>query len=904
MYNPNCTIPCKTCSSKTICNSCIENYFLVSDNCYKCNINCKSTIDGCQCKNCYDGYFLSNSQCLKCSDPNCKTCVYSADNCLICKDDYYLDSNNHSCIQCPKPCNTCYNETICNSCKYEYNDICYPKCPNNTYILEDKEDYKCLDGPLDGYYLDKKIEKYKKCYKTCNKCEMEGNEINHNCKECIRNYTFYNKIPNCYEICDDYYYFDELNEFHCTKNCSDGYNKTIIEKKSCIDECKKDDTYIYEYNNTCYQECPDGTISNKDNFICIDYEVIETIPMNISSSKDKRDIEIEKFRGKIFDFNVSENQEDIIKIENNVTYQMTTSDNQKNNSNKNMSTIDLGDCEARLKDIYDIDPSMPLIIFKIDYFAPDTLIPVIGYEIYHPLNKSKLDLSYCEDIFIKLNIPVNIDEENLFKYDPNSDFYNDNCFAYRTENGTDIILSDRKQEFSDNKLSLCENNCNYTGYDGDSKQSSCDCNVKNKMDTISEIIDNPNKLSNNFDSDESSSSSGSSNIISIKCTKNLFSKDGLKNNISSYILIIFITYFLLSIIFFIKCGYPLLVNDMNNIIQEKKKTKKQNPNKKRTKFNERRISESKKKKIEKKLDKKKNNYPPKKSKINFNSKFDFSKKNKNNKSRISNLNDKGLDKNHQKNQDNILDTGNKKRKKKSISIQKKNKMIKITFNDFELNSMDYKNAILYDKRSFFEYYLALLKYKNAILFSFCPRNDYNSIIIRSCIFNLSFSIYYAINFSFFTDKIMHKIYEDGGKYDILYFLPKIVISFLISYYFSIIIKIIFLSERNIFQIRQQITLSLAYNIFDKVKKNLVFKYTIFFILGLIFLVFFWMLLSSFGAVYPNTQIFIFENALISFGISLIYPFFIDIFPCVFRMGSLKSNKSECLYKVSKFLQML
>ena len=27
------------------------------------------------------------------------------------------------------------------------------------------------------------------------------------------------------------------------------------------------------------------------------------------------DIEIEKFRGKIFDFNVSENQEDIIKIE-------------------------------------------------------------------------------------------------------------------------------------------------------------------------------------------------------------------------------------------------------------------------------------------------------------------------------------------------------------------------------------------------------------------------------------------------------------------------------------------------------------------------------------------------------------------------------------------------------------
>ena len=96
-------------------------------------------------------------------------------------------------------------------------------------------------------------------------------------------------------------------------------------------------------------------------------------------------------------------------------------------------------------------------------------------------------MKYCEDILIKLNIPVTIDEDNLFKYDPNSEFYNDNCFSYTTENGTDIILSDRKQEFTDNKLSLCENNCNYTGYDEGSKQSSCDCNIKNKMDTISDI---------------------------------------------------------------------------------------------------------------------------------------------------------------------------------------------------------------------------------------------------------------------------------------------------------------------------------------------------------------------------------------------------------------------------------
>ena len=178
------------------------------------------------------------------------------------------------------------------------------------------------------------------------------------------------------------------------------------------------------------------------------------------------------------------------------------------------------------------------------------------------------------------------------------------------------------------------------------------------------------------------------------------------------------------------------------------------------------------------------------------------------------------------------------------------------------------------------------------------------MIIKSCIFSLSFSIYYAANFAIFNDEIMHEIYETGGKYDIMLFIPKIAISFAASYYITTIIKIIFLSERNIIQVRRQITPSLAYTISDKVKKNLILKYIIFFTLGLLFLVFFWMLLSSFGAVYPNTQMFIFKNTLISFAMSLIYPFFINIFPCIFRMHALSSKNSECSYKISKFLQIL
>ena len=581
---------------------------------------------------------------------------------------------------------------------------------------------------------------------------------------------------------------------------------------------------------------------------------------------------------------------------------MTTSDSQKNNTNKNISSINLGDCEDKLKEVYKINSSLPLIIFKIDYFSPDTLIPIIGYEIYHPINKSKLDLKHCEEILIKLNIPVNIDESKLFRYDPNSGFYTDNCFTYTTEDGTDITLSDRKQEYSNNNLALCENNCNYTGYDKENKQSSCDCNIKNKMETITEIIENPNKLSNDFNTEKDASNSGKSNIISIKCTKVLFTKEGLKNNISSYILLIFIGHFLVSILLFLKCGNLLLNNEINKILKQKEKLHKQKKKQNALILPSRGNNTI----ITRKTLRKKNkyNFPPKKYKINFIKNNNNKKTNSENKLKQDNKN-KGKINKKKKNLSSLLNNRNNRNNRNlSTALNFKKTQVKITYNDYECNSFDYRRAVLNDKRSCCDYYLSLLKRKNPLIFSFCPIKDYNSMIIKMDIFSISFSIYYAINFAFFDDSIMHKIYEVGGKYDVVFFIPKIVISFLASYYITVIIKLIFLSERNILHIRSQLSYSQADLVASHEKKNLVIKHTIFFIGGLAFLGFFWMLLSSFGAVYPNTQIFILKNTLISFAMSLCYPFFINIFPCFFRMCSLNSKENENMYKFSQFLQAL
>ena len=176
-------------------------------------------------------------------------------------------------------------------------------------------------------------------------------------------------------------------------------------------------------------------------------------------------------------------------------------------------------------------------------------------------NKSKLDLTHCNNSIL-VKVPASVDENKLFLYDPNSEYYEDTCFSYTTDNGTDIIIDDRKKEFIDNNLSLCEVNCTYVNYDIDTKNSYCNCLIKNRMDLISEIMNNSNKLSISFNNE--SDDSGALNAM--KCMSELFSKDGLKSNIASYILIFIFIFFLTSILIFIKCGYSFLETEIENII--------------------------------------------------------------------------------------------------------------------------------------------------------------------------------------------------------------------------------------------------------------------------------------------------------------------------------------------------
>ena len=81
----------------------------------------------------------------------------------------------------------------------------------------------------------------------------------------------------------------------------------------------------------------------------------------------------------------SNHTNEIIKIESN--------NNQKNIlANNSIKTVDLDDCENKLKEYYNIPENASLIILKFEKIEEGTNISKTQYEVHYPLNGSFIQL--------------------------------------------------------------------------------------------------------------------------------------------------------------------------------------------------------------------------------------------------------------------------------------------------------------------------------------------------------------------------------------------------------------------------------------------------------------------------------------------------------------------------------
>ena len=78
----------------------------------------------------------------------------------------------------------------------------------------------------------------------------------------------------------------------------------------------------------------------------------------------------------------------------------------------------------------------------------------------------------------------------------------------------------------------------------------------------------------------------------------------------------------------------------------------------------------------------------------------------------------------------------------------------------------------------------------------------------------------------------------------------------------------------------------------------------YFVFSISSLILFWYYLSSFCALYQNSQVYLIKNTFLSYLLGLLYPFLINLLPMIFRKFSLNGKNREFVYKVSKILQII
>ena len=236
-------------------------------------------------------------------------------------------------------------------------------------------------------------------------------------------------------------------------------------------------------------------------------------------------------------------------------------------------------------------------------------------------------------------------------------------------------------------------------------------------------------------------------------------------------------------------------------------------------------------------------------------------------------------------------------------IHSKKFPIKMDLTEFELNECSYRKALLYDKRTFWQYFFSLLKLEHLLFFSIIPSKDYNSKVIKICIFLFTFALFFAENALFLNEDAIHNIYENQGTLDIIYQIPQIIYSNIISFVIDKIIRFFSLSQVDVIN---------ENNIRKREKKNkrskkffriLFIKYIMFFIFSFVLLFFFWLYISCFCFVYRNTQMYLIKDTLFSFGFSLASPLIIYLISGALRIYSLrdKRKKRNLIYILSKFI---
>ena len=618
------------------------------------------------------------------------------------------------------------------------------------------------------------------------------------------------------------------------------------------------------------------------------------------------------------------NQKIYIKGENIFMFEITTEENEaellsgRNINTHNTSMIDLGECKNLLKNRYypNSDENINFIILKHETVTNKPEEKIVQYEVYDLFNKTKLDLSICRNVSVSVHIPTQLSEstqkliESLTKlgydvFNINDPFYTDFCTKYTTEEGTDISLADRKKYIYETiiKEVQCQENCEFSSYDSESRHLECSCRVQDNIETVDYKKFSWKKLHNTF-----YDVLKYSNYKVIFCYKLVFDTAIFGYNKGFWILfILFLLYLTQLTIYLFKKISPFKIyiarfhfnRKILNMIED---------NKQSIDFQNKIVISTERNNIF--SPNPNSQFPPKKqSSINN---IDIIK---NEKYKGKDSNDKlniKLKENNSRNKGDLMVVSKKKISKFSSTNSEEMKENQIAENniillknkimdDFEFNNLEFEKALELDNRNFIRTYWSILKREHSIIFTFFNHNDYNLYYTKFARFIFLIATDLAMNVFFFSDETMNKLYLSYGEYDFVQQIPQIIYSKIITNVMEVFLCFLSLTDKHYYQIKV-LSKSQKIKIFEIIKCVRV-KIIIFFIFTFLIFLFYIYLVTAFCAIYEKTQIVYLKDSLSSFVLGLITPFIIYFFPCLFRLIALRSKcaKWKCMYSLSELI---
>ena len=776
--------------------------------------------------NCYpnetnvEGYVITNNEnkkiFYKCYE-TCETCIGEKDGtadeqyCDTCKPGYAESINDgiKYCLICPETTVGKWTFSSTNFTHCHYNK--FEDCPSNAPLFVKNATICVQQCPLEALLLDDK-----KCVASCEAPNKFKIEFNKTCvSSCPTNYYEYNDnecVSECPAIDTPY-----IDNKKCVASCT---SKKILQNKFCVDECPPD-YYLYD-NIYCESKCPEDA-HLKDGNKCVSFCPIKSLNNEIcvnecpSEFSSETDNQCECIYGS---YSINDDGE-------------ITCDNV---ADSNIYKVYIGfECINYLQSSGQIINENDIKIKKIITPREGEIVNQLDYQITKT-DGNALNLESCKDI--KLTSPIDTtypgldlekvkatSKEGYDIFNPADDFFNDVCSKFKDEDGADVPIKVRRQEYYQ-EFALCESGCKYSNYDINTNSVDCICEYKSYTSTLStfSVIE----TDSNFKNEDISNS----NFKTMGCGKEVFKNLG-SNSGFLIILVGFLVQVGCTTIFsvFKTKIINILLFDAFKIVMVA------NPQEIKNKEN------------------------------------DIIGDNVND----EHYQDKSNTHAHCHNEINEVNIYHENNITEEISEEDK-------MTHEGLNNMSYENALLYDDRTFFAYFWNIFIYNQMLLFIIF-KDNWNFVITKISMFVniITFALFF--NVMLFGNKLIKEIYENKGGLTMNKAFGWIVLSTVLTVILNCIAKIFGLTKRDVDNAKKDKEHFNDEQFSSLVFKRTI----IYFIVCIVFTLFIWYFGLSFSAIYKECQTKLVFYIFMTWLLIMLYPILLCLLVAIFRHIGLKKQ---------------